>query len=168
MGVNMGVNGPLTLVQAAAQLGLSPAAVRMRYRRKKLKGFQKDGRLFILLSGEGEQGGEQGPNRGEPPLRGTDTALFSTEAPEVARLVAENATLNRRLDSVLQLLEREQVLRQQMQGQITALTERLALPPPSAPSPEIQQRLALAEQNVSLLKRGIVALITFLEKSRKP
>ena len=64
MGVNMGVNGPLTLVQAAAQLGLSPAAVRMRYRRKKLKGFQKDGRLFILLSGEGEQGGEQGPNRG--------------------------------------------------------------------------------------------------------
>lgn len=143
---------------------MTPAAVRMRVKRGKIKGFHKDGRLLVVLDTAGEQRPKQRANNQAERLLG----LPAPSQAELDRLIADNATLNRRLDDVLKLLEREQVLRQQMQGQLTALTDRLALPPPEpGPDPKLQERLASAEQDMSLLKRGVVALIQFVEKTRK-
>ncbi len=57
----------------------------------------------------------------------------------IDRLRRENEQLNHRVDSLIQMLEREQVLRQQMQGQLDLLMERLTLPPPAPepPAPEL-------------------------------
>ena len=47
---------------------------------------------------------------------------------ELNRLLQENERLNARMDRLVQMLEREQVLRQQMQETVDDLSHRLALP----------------------------------------
>jgi hypothetical protein len=66
----------LPLALAAARLGISSDALRMRLRRGKAKGFKRDGRLFVYLNeqpnkpvrlpaGAGEQEGVEGSRPGE-------------------------------------------------------------------------------------------------------
>ncbi len=51
---------------------------------------------------------------------------------ELNRLLQENERLNARMDRLVQMLEREQVLRQQMQETVDDLSHRLALPSAAA------------------------------------
>jgi len=157
----------LTIVQAAAQLGVKTATVRMRWKRGKLKGFKKDGRIYVYLN---KQVNKQGEQEGEQ-IKRFDDATIELQSLELTRLLRENGRLNERLErmderidgllaSHAQERDREQVLRQQMQNQFDALTERLALP---APDTAVKARLDESEQNVGILKSGIMQLLRFLE-----
>lgn len=151
---------PLPLAEAAACLGITPDALRMRLRRGKVEGFKRDGHLFIYLpatpAGEQRRAAagptEQRPNRaaaarggGAPaPDAGPMSVVVEFQKVELDRLLKENVRLNERLDQQLEevrqlrhMLQREQVLRQQehnlrqhVQHILDRLTERFALPPP--------------------------------------
>ena len=157
----------LTLVKAAAQLGIKPAALRMRYKRGKARGFKRGGRLFIELNNRGEQSPEQteqSPEQ-EPGKHVAENGQDISKAFDF--MVADNTRLNDRLDRLVTMLEREQVLRQQMQGQIEQLTERLALPAPEDQESEVVSRLEDTEQQFGLLKRAVVQLVTFLDGGKR-
>jgi len=82
-------------------------------------------------------------------------------------MVTENTRLNDRLDRLVTMLEREQVLRQQMQVQIEQLTDRRALPVLVAPDSDVASRLEDTEQQFGLLKRAVVQLVTFLDGGKR-
>jgi len=149
----------LTLVQAAAQLGITTDALRMRFRRGKVRGFKRGRRLFIELDNRTDQT-EQTEQLSEH-VRGQDGAQAFDF------VVAENTRLNDRLDRLVTMLEREQVLRQQMQVQIEQLTDRLALPVLEAPDSDVASRLEDTQQQFGLLKRAVVQLVTFLEGGKR-
>jgi hypothetical protein len=127
--------GAMPLAEAAARLGLSRDALRMRLRRGKARGFKQDGQLFVFLDvGAGAVGGSASLGAGPRVRRGADKsagtkpalgdqawpALIEQQRAEVARLVRETERLNARLDQhreevreMRQMLQREQILRQQ-------------------------------------------------------
>lgn len=158
----------LTLVEAAVRLGINPAAVRMRYKRGKLRGFKRDGRIWIVLNNDlnkTEQVTEQSNKTTEQPVQPVDDGWSKL----AEHLTAENERLNRRLDDVLEQLKREQVLRQEDQAerremrlQIAALNDRLALPAPGKPG-EVEQ---LRQEQDTALKTFGQAILALLR--RKP
>jgi len=160
----------LTIVQAAAQLGVKTATVRMRWKRGKLKGFKKGGRIYVYLNKQVNKQGEQTEQTGEPADAFAD-ATIELQRVELNRVLRDNTRLNERLErmderidgllaSHAQERDREQVLRQQMQNQFDALTERQALP---APDIAVKARLDESERNVGMLKSGVILLLRFLE-----
>ena len=100
----------------------------------------------------------------------------------IDRLRLENDALNDRIGSLIQLLEREQVLRQQLQGQIAILMERQAQPPtsppplPALPSPMVEAleqqhavlrgRLHITEAKFEVLTHAVAQLVAHLERRR--
>jgi len=153
----------IPLVQAAAELGITPDALRMRYRRGKVRGYKRGNRLFIVLDNRTEQT-EQATEQAS----GKNVAENGQEVSKAFDfVVADNARLNDRLDRLVQMLEREQVLRQQMQSQIEQLTDRLALPAPEAQESDVASRLEDTEQQFGLLKRAVGQLVVFLEGGRR-
>jgi len=106
------------LAQAAAALGLSTDAVRMRIRRGQLVGVRRGGRLYVQLAGARpnptERADRTRPNRTEPE---TEHGLDSVHA-----LVAE---LRAEVTRLAAALEREQVgsaeLRRLLAAQMPAL-----------------------------------------------
>ena len=108
----------LPLAEAAAELHLTPEAVRMRWRRGKLKGRRDDaGRIFIALEGAAEQ--RPGNDRSAP-----------GQADLVDVLKAQVSDLQRRLDAADQAQSEMRRLLLQSQAQVSDLTQRLALPAP--------------------------------------
>ncbi|MFQ5774690.1 MAG: hypothetical protein ACE5GS_09250 [Kiloniellaceae bacterium] len=129
----------IPLVEAAARLGISPDALRMRIRRGKAEGFKRDGHVFVYLPGnearppsEHVRTGATGPNeqRANAPdeLRvghrearvpgagkgqgDPQSVVVEFQRVELSRLLKENERLNRRLD---QQLEEVRQLRQMLQ-----------------------------------------------------
>lgn len=170
----------LTIVQAAERLKVNPATVRMRYKRGKLDGFKEGGRIYVYLNKQGkhtEQKGEHSPEQSEQ--QGEQASTFNEftielQRTELNRVLKENERLNGRLErmeervdgllaSHAQERDREQVLRQQMQNQLDALTIRPALPPMDD---ELHNRLQESEQDVGLLKTAVMQLVRFMERKR--
>jgi hypothetical protein len=150
----------LTLVQAAAQLGITPDALRMRYKRGKVRGFKRGGRVFIELDTEPNNRTNQTEQTEQPPeqVNGQDVSQAFDF------VVAENIRLNERLDRLMGMLEREQVLRQQ---QIEQLTDRPALVAPEGQGSDVARRLDDTEQEFGILKRAVVQLVAFLEGGKR-
>jgi len=160
----------IPLVQAAAELGITPDALRMRYRRGKVRGYKRGSRLFIELDNRTEQT-EQAEKPTEQPTEQASGKNVAGNGQEISKafdfVVADNTRLNDRLDRLVQMLEREQVLRQQMQTQIEQLTDRLSLPAPAAQESDVASRLEDTEQQFGLLRRAVGQLVTFLEGGRR-
>lgn len=166
----------LTIVQAAERLGVKTATVRMRYKRGKLEGFKKGGRIYVHLNGTGEQSEQKSEQPGEQNDQ-TDAINEHTieiQRIELTRVLKENGRLNERLDrmegrvdgllaSHAKERDREQVLRQQMQNQLDALTIRPALPPVDD---ALNRRVEESEQNVGVLKTAVMQLVRFMERKR--
>ena len=90
---------------------------------------------------------------------------------ELSRLLAEQKRLNDRIDMLLQLQEREQVLRQQMQASLDRLAEQRAIgaPPATMVSGEIPQltdRLDRTERKFSALRTAVGQLVRVIERQR--
>jgi len=132
----------LPLSEAAQKLGITPDALRMRWRRGKIGGFKRGRRVFIRLSDIAEQVTEH-----------NDLKLDF--------LVAENARLCEQVDRLLRLQEREQILRQQFQ-------ESLRSPvPPALTSDALVRRIEKTESQLTALKGAVGQLIAWLDKTRR-
>lgn len=144
----------LPLAAAAARLGISPDALRMRIRRGKARGFKRGGRLFVALAEDpnapvrsaAEQSEQSSPGQfasaatgaagaGGPPAQALPV-IVEFQKIELDRLLRDNTRLNRRLDQLIdelvhlrEMQQREQVLRQQDQAlrqQIQTTLDRLS------------------------------------------
>ena len=162
----------LPLAEAAQRLGISVDALRKRWKRGKIEGRRnEDGRVFIYLDAGGQASGQASGQEGGQMSNETLDVIIELQSTELTRLLAENhrlvtetSQLNGRLDGMMELQKREQVLRQQMQNQLDGLQERLALP--SSETLHLESRLNETEGNLSLLKQAMWKLAVFLESKR--
>jgi hypothetical protein len=87
---------------------------------------------------------------------------------ELNRLLAEQRRLNDRIDKMLHMQEREQVLRQQMQVALDRLAEQKSLPGQvSAPPPQLVDRLNRTERKFNALQLAVGQLIDFIERRER-
>lgn len=117
-------------------------------------------------SGCPSPGKPQGPR---PPERGALSAgadslpaVVELQSAELERLARDNQRLMDRIETFLQLQEREQVLRQQLQSQVDRLNERLDRTPAEADR-EAVRRAARETMNADL-KPILLALLDVLER----
>jgi len=126
----------------------------MRFRRGKIEGFRRAGRIFVFLPESAGAGGEH-TEQGD---------LQTPPAPaELDRLTADNARLHEQHDRLLTLLEREQVLRQQLQTQLTNSISKTTIEPPPPDLSDLERRLRETENNFELLKRAVSQLVLVVE-----
>lgn len=114
-----------------------------------------------------------GPSPAETADVATDLSSESRELvielqrTELSRLLREQQRLNDRVDQLLQLHEREQVLRQQMQAALDNLSAQRALPSPERAEREQQQlveRVNRAESKFSALQSAVGRLVAVIER----
>lgn len=104
-------------------------------------------------------------------------AIVELQRTELNRLLREQGRLNDRIDSLLRLHEREQVLRQQMQAsldrlaaaQIDAAPHHARLPhaevsPASADVAALQRRLERTETRFTALQEAVGSLVSHIER----
>jgi excisionase family DNA binding protein len=116
----------LTIQQAAVRLGVSSDAVRMRFKRGRIKGYKKGGRIWIVLDNSSDIT-EHSLDHEAPQDDGwTLAARLQTE--QLERLKQDNERLNARIDQLMAIVEREQILRRQTQVQLARLLERMGAP----------------------------------------
>ena len=153
----------LPLVEAAARLGLTTDALRARIRRGRARGFRRNGRIYVTLPPE-----YSGPAEDVRTMSGQSSPAEPRplDREELDRLREDNDRLNRRLDDLLRLQEREQVLRQQMQAFLEKIGDRIALPgeSPQQHDPAIQRRMDQYETDLEALKSAITELVRYLGK----
>lgn len=94
---------------------------------------------------------------------------------ELNRLLAEQKRLNDRVDTLLELQEREQVLRQQMQASLDRLVMQrdgdaaqsiTAASPTANDVPMLTDRLDRAERRFHALRAAVGQLVMVLERQR--
>lgn len=144
----------VALGTAAQRLGITTDALRMRFRRGKIKGFRRDGRIFVYLpdgAGAASEQTEQG------------SAREIAARAELDRLADDNARLREQQDRLLTLLEREQVLRQQLQTQLTDSSGKTAIIPAAPDLSALEDRLRETENNFDLLKKAVSQLVLVVE-----
>lgn len=100
---------------------------------------------------------------------GALTVLVNLQSAEIQRLSRANEQLFDRIETFLQIQEREQVLRQQLQNQLDRLTERLGLPMPAVNQVAEPDR-GSAERHTGdkvteKIKPVLVAILEVLERS---
>lgn len=113
----------------------------------------------------------------QPDRAGADQDLVLSEASqmvvielqrtELSRLLREQQRLNDRVDQLLQLHEREQVLRQQMQAALDNLAAQRALPPPDqgeARHRHLVERVDRAEGKFTALQSAVGLLVAAIER----
>lgn len=110
---------------------------------------------------------------GEPSDGGLDLSegnqllVIELQRTELSRLLREQERLNDRVDQLLQLHEREQVLRQQMQASLDKLAAQRALPSPDRDEAEqngLLERVNQAEGKFAALQSAVGMLVTALER----
>ncbi|MBO6781822.1 MAG: hypothetical protein JJ899_00855 [Alphaproteobacteria bacterium] len=88
---------------------------------------------------------------------------------ELKRLLGEQKRLNDRIDQLLRLQEREQVLRQQMQAALDRLAEQRAAAgadrPSALPSPQLERRLHRTEARFKALQSAVGLLVDLIERT---
>ena len=87
--------------------------------------------------------------------------IITLQSGEVARLSAENARLLDRIETFLQIQQREQVLRQQLQSQVERLSERAGFPATGQKSFEKSVRDEVTED----IKPVLLAILDLIERA---
>ena len=110
---------------------------------------------------------DDGPVTSDALSEASQIVVIELQRTELSRLLREQRNLNERVDQLLRLHEREQVLRQQMQAALDSLAAQRALPPPPENHLE-QERLAArvnrAEGKFAALQSAVGRLVTVLER----
>lgn len=90
---------------------------------------------------------------------------------ELDRLLREHRRLNDRIDQMLRLQEREQVLRQQMQAALDRLAAQRAIPDSNmerhAAPRQLMDRLDKTEQRFSALRMAVGQLVNYIEQRER-
>lgn len=102
----------------------------------------------------------------------SQAVVIELQRTELSRLLREQERLNERIDQLMRLHEREQVLRQQMQAALDRLTAERTLPaPPANGGAERAQLLARAhraESKFDALRSAVGLLVVALERRSAP
>ncbi len=109
------------------------------------------------------------PGVGAEPILSADSqaAVIELQRTELSRLLREQQHLNGRIDQLLQLHEREQVLRQQMQEALDKLAAQRALPRPengNGGHDRLVARVNRAEGRFAALQSAVGLLVVALER----
>ena len=114
---------------------------------------------------EGQGSSAAGSEQPAAPLPGASyealDRIITLQSGEVARLSAENARLLDRIESFLQIQQREQVLRQQLQSQVERLSERAGIPGTGQNSFEKSLRDEVTED----IKPVLLAILDLIERA---
>lgn len=90
---------------------------------------------------------------------------------ELDRLLREHRRLNDRIDQMLRLQEREQVLRQQMQDALDRLATQRSIPSANreraVESPQLTDRLNRTERRFSALSSAVGQLVNYIEERER-
>jgi septation ring formation regulator EzrA len=87
---------------------------------------------------------------------------------ELKRLLKEHRRLNDRIDQLMQLQEREQVLRQQIQEALDKLADqRLSEVPGRHPVPQIEHHIHRAEARFNALRNAVGRLVIAIEQNER-
>lgn len=168
--VDRRITTALPLDQAAAKLGLTTDDLHEQWRSGKIPGFSRDGQVFICLTERAAAGSSRSaPDAAASVDQGGLSTIVDMQREELDRLRGEVDRLNERTDFLLKMQEREQVLRQQLQGTIDRMVERLGTPtapaaPASADTGLLTSRLYEVENRFSLLKSAVLQLLTVIER----
>lgn len=160
----------------------------MRWKRKQLDGFIRDGRAWVYLNEQALRPSPGEVNRADAEVKATETHMIDVLQAELRRrdrdnadLKAELVRLQDQLDRVLADAredhrrageERQQMMEQQerhqvLQGQLQQLIQHLQDRPAIAgPPPEVQRRLDRLEDENVQLKSGLVQLIGWAQRQR--
>ena len=137
----------ITVAEAAATLGITEDAVRKRLKRGALKCERRGRRVYVLMDPDKSKTVQDGTGQESQTVQdktgqmsknesnGLD-AVVKAKDEEIGRLISLLERTSDEKDRLLQVVEREQVLRQQQQGQIDQLQAQIG-----APRPSIWQRL---------------------------
>lgn len=89
--------------------------------------------------------------------------IITVQSGEIARLSAENARLLDRIETFLQIQQREQVLRQQLQSQVERFSERAGIPG-AGPSQKSFEK-SLRDEVTEDIKPVLLAILDLLERA---
>jgi len=139
---------------AAAALGMSPDALRKRVKRGTAEGCSRGGKVYVRRQWVERMA------RGRPSAR--------SEEVSVAPAVSGQTALDARFDRLINLQEREQVLRQQMQNVLDRLSRQLeARDQTAADSRQLEDRLLAAERDLGAVKTAIADLLAHLQRGKR-
>ncbi len=143
--------------------------------RKRSKKSKRSKRLKRSKKAGLQQGARQSEQDQQIDQLGAEMALseasqivvIELQRTELSRLLREQQRLNDRVDQLLQLHEREQVLRQQMQAALDKLAAQRALPPPrqgEVGNRRLVERIDRAEGKFSALRSAVGLLVAALDR----
>lgn len=144
----------------------------MRLQRGKAKGFKRGGRLFVYTDAKANNVRLLADGIADADEHDL-AAIVELQRIELSRLLNENERLSRRTDRLMNLYEREQALRLQMQKTIDRLSQRSGACGGDGPAVDtaegaaqfrahIEARLQRAEDQAERLKRVVARLVVFL------
>lgn len=130
-------------------------------------------RQAVLADLQREREQAEPGDEGEATLSPASQAVvIELQRTELSRLLREQARLNERIDQLMRLHEREQVLRQQMQTALDRLTAERSLPPPprigEAEEVRLLERVRRAEGKFNALRSAVGQLVVVLERRSAP
>ncbi len=110
-----------------------------------------------------------GPSADAEPALSVDsqTVVIELQRTELSRLLREQQRLNDRIDQLMRLYEREQVLRQQMQEALDKLAAQRTLPRPengNGGQARLIERVNRAEGKFAALQSAVGLLVAALER----
>lgn len=149
----------------------------MRLQRGKVKGFKRGGRLFVYTDAKANNVRLLADGIADADEHDL-AAIVELQRIELSRLLNENERLSRRTDRLMNLYEREQALRLQMQKTIDRLSQRSGAASGDGPALDtsadaaefrahIEARVQQAEDQAERLKRVVARLVVFLGHDRE-
>lgn len=111
--------------------------------------------------------GDAGEAAGPGLTAESQSIVIELQRTELSRLLREQQRLNERIDQLMRLHEREQVLRQQMQAALDRLAAQRALPPAQGGDAErarLVERVDRAESKFARLQSAVGLLVGALER----
>ncbi|MHA1600584.1 MAG: hypothetical protein ACTSW2_07140 [Alphaproteobacteria bacterium] len=108
-----------------------------------------------------------GPHARDGADDSTMSSLVRQQQAELERMVQDNAQLMGRIETLLQIQGREQVLRQQLQNQVDRIDERMKLAPPAGTLDAVRReaRAGVTEEIKPVLMAILDALERFNDKT---
>ena len=149
------------LSEAAARLGISPNALRMRVARGRAQGIRRDGRLYILMD-ETSQTAPAGTTP-DTSVDEVDTVL-ELQRTELNRLLTENRRLSERLDNLLELLREEQASRRALQDLLGDIARQRSPTPSTA---GYTTRLASMERTHRALSAAVLQMAESFDRGSR-
>ena len=151
----------LPLPEAAARLGISANALRMRVARGRAEGVRREGWLYVYVDAPSADATATGPADDTASVE-VDTIL-ELQKTELNRLLAENRRLNGRLDSLVELLQEEQASRRALLELFGQIGRQGVAPDAQA----FNARLASIERGNRALRNAVLQMADSFERGTR-